>query len=341
VWENFAEAMQQKGKQVTGLKKIISGFMKGKCAGVHEALQVSSTTNKPFLGDFAMGFMRKKAHSAIGLDQARVCLTGAAPIMKHTLDYFGSIGIHILEVYGMSENTGPQNVCKTDYFKAGSCGIPIPGTEIKLDNVKGRDKEGEGEVCFRGRHVMIGYLNNLEKTKESIDSDGWLHSGDVGFIDQATNLLYITGRIKELIITAGGENIAPVPVEDAIKAHCPALSNVMMIGDKRKYNTLLVTLRQVPDGAEGFTENLFGASLEVNPDVKTVSQAQSDASWTDYIQAGIDNYNKNAVSNAQKVQKFKILKTDFSVDGGELTSTQKLKRNIVTEKYKSEIDSMY
>jgi long-chain-fatty-acid--CoA ligase ACSBG len=132
-----------------------------------------------------------------------------------------------------------------------------------------------------------------------------------------------------------------VPVEDAIKANCPAISNVMMIGDKRKYNTLLVTLRQVPDSAEGFTEKLFGASLEVNPDVKTVTQAQSDAKWKEYIQKGIDEYNKNAVSNAQKVQKFTILNSDFSVDGGELTSTQKLKRNVVTEKYKKEIDSMY
>lgn len=341
IWEKFAEAMQQKGKEVTGLKKTISGFMKGKCAGVHAAAQVGATTGKPFLGNFAMGFMKKKAHTAIGLDQARVCLTGAAPIMKHTLDYFGSIGIHILEVYGMSENTGPQNVCQTNYFQAGSCGIPIPGVELKLDNVAGRDKEGEGEICFRGRHIMMGYLNNLEKTQESIDSEGWLHSGDVGAIDKDTNLLRITGRIKELIITAGGENIAPVPVEDAIKANCPAISNVMMIGDKRKYNTLLVTLRQVPDSAEGFTEKLFGASLEVNPDVKTVTQAQSDAKWKEYIQKGIDEYNKNAVSNAQKVQKFTILNSDFSVDGGELTSTQKLKRNVVTEKYKKEIDSMY
>jgi len=340
IWEKFAEAMQAKGKEVTGLKKVISGYMKRKCAAVHEAAQTGSTTKKPCLGDFAMNFMRKKAHAAIGLDQARVCLTGAAPIMKHTLDYFGSLGIHILEVYGMSENTGPQNVCQPDYFKAGACGTPIPGVELKLDNVKGRDKDGEGEICFRGRHIMMGYLHNLEKTQESIDSEGWLHSGDVGAIDK-DNMLHITGRIKELIVTAGGENVAPVPVEDAIKAHCPAISNVMMIGDKRKYNTLLVTLRQVPDGAEGFTEKLFGASLEVNPDVKTVSQAQADPKWNEYIQAGVDNYNKVAVSNAAKVQKFKILSTDFSVDGGELTSTQKLKRNVVTEKYKKDIDSMY
>jgi len=341
IWEKFAEAMQAKGKTVTGLKKKISTFMKGKCSQVHEASQVGATVGKPFLGGFAMNFMKKKAHSAIGLDKARVCLTGAAPIMKHTLDYFGSIGIHILEVYGMSENTGPQNVCQNNYFKAGSCGIPIPGTELKLDFVEGRDKPGEGEVCFRGRHVMMGYLNNMEKTTESIDEDGWLHSGDVGAIDEATNMLRITGRIKELIITAGGENIAPVPIEDCIKKNCPGISNVMMVGDKRKYNTLLVTLKQVSDGEEGFTEELTGTSLEVNPDVKTVKQAQTDAKWKSYIEEGIAKYNKTAVSNAQRIQKFKILDTDFSVPGGELTATQKLKRNVVTEKYASVISSMY
>jgi len=340
VWEKFAEAMQAKGKEITGLKAKISAFMKGKCAGVHAASQVGATVGHPFMGGFAMKFMKKKAHAAIGLDQARVCLTGAAPIMKHTLDYFGTIGIHILEVYGMSENTGPQNVCKSDYFKAGSCGVPIPGVEIKLDHVKGRDKDGEGEICFRGRHVMMGYLNNLAKTQESIDEDAWLHSGDVGAIDPETNMLSITGRIKELIITAGGENIAPVPVEDAIKGYLPAISNVMMVGDKRKYNTMLVTLRQVPDG-EGFTEKLFGTSLEVNRDVTTVKQAQSDAKWKAYIEEGIAKYNKTAVSNAQRIQKFKILDTDFSVPGGELTGTQKLKRNVVTEKYAAVINSMY
>jgi long-chain-fatty-acid--CoA ligase ACSBG len=188
---------------------------------------------------------------------------------------------------------------------------------------------------------MMGYLNNMEKTTESIDEDGWLHSGDVGAIDEATNMLRITGRIKELIITAGGENIAPVPIEDCIKKNCPGISNVMMVGDKRKYNTLLVTLKQVSDGEEGFTEELTGTSLEVNPDVKTVKQAQTDAKWKSYIEEGIAKYNKTAVSNAQRIQKFKILDTDFSVPGGELTATQKLKRNVVTEKYASVISSMY
>ena len=116
-------------------------------------------------------------------------------------------------------------------YKVGSCGPPMPGVELKIDHEEGRDAPGEGEICFRGRHIMLGYMKNEEKSREAIDDDGWLHSGDVGRID-SDGFLFITGRIKELIITAGGENIAPVPVESAIKRHLPAISNAMMVGDQ-------------------------------------------------------------------------------------------------------------
>jgi long-chain-fatty-acid--CoA ligase ACSBG len=204
------------------------------------------------------------------------------------------------------------------------------------------DKPGNGEVCFRGRHVMMGYMHNQAKTDETIDEDGWLRSGDVGKVDADTDMLAITGRIKELIITAGGENIAPVPVEDKLKELLPGISNAMMIGDKRKYNTVILTLRQVPDPNEdgAFTEKLFGNSLEVSG-AKTVAEAKADPKWKETIEAAIAAYNKTAISNAQKIQKYTILDTDFSVPGGELTATQKLKRNVVVEKYAKDIEAMY
>merc|ERR1711871_1501658 len=131
--------------------------------------------------------------------------------------------------------------------KWGSVGFAFPGLEIKVDHDLSRgDKAGEGELCFRGRNVMMGYLFNEKKTRSAIDAEGWLHSGDIGRVD-ADGMYYITGRIKELIITHGGENIAPVPIEDCIKVNCPALANVMMIGDKRKYNVCLVTLKSGVD----------------------------------------------------------------------------------------------
>jgi len=155
-------------------------------------------------------------------------------------------------------------------------------------------------------------------------------------------MLFITGRIKELIIGAGGENIAPVPVEDFIKKHCPALSNVIMIGNNRKYNVMLVTLKTKPDLDTGaFFPDLIGEAADVNPSVKTVSEALNDPVWNAYIKKGMETYNKAAVSNAQKIQKFAILPTDLSIPGGELTGTLKLKRNVVTEKYASVIDALY
>jgi len=186
---------------------------------------------------------------------------------------------------------------------------------------------------------MMGYMDDAKKTQEAIDDYGWLHSGDVGRIDEH-GLTYITGRIKELIITAGGENIAPVPVEDCIKSKLPAVSNVIMIGDRRKYNVMLVTLKCAVDLNTGLPKDeLVGESLQVS-EAKTVSAALSDPKWKAHIQAGLDKANKEAVSNAQKVQKFTIV-TEFSIPTGELTPTLKLKRAVVHEKYKALIDDFY
>merc|ERR1711966_145060 len=301
VWEKFAEALQAVGKKTTGVKKMISTWAKGQGKMIHAASQYKSKKSHPMMGFLAKKILTK-VKAAIGLDCARLCISGAAPISKQTLDYFGTLTINIVEVYGMSENTGPQTCGKNKKFIAGTCGPVIPGAEIKIDLDKG-DKPGNGEVCFRGRHVMMGYMHNQAKT---------------------------------------GETIAPVPVEDKLKELLPGISNAMMIGDKRKYNTVILTLRQVPDPNEdgAFTEKLFGNSLEVSG-AKTVAEAKADPKWKETIEAAIAAYNKTATSNAQKIQKYTILDTDFSVPGGELTATQKLKRNVVVEKYAKDIEAMY
>jgi long-chain-fatty-acid--CoA ligase ACSBG len=190
---------------------------------------------------------------------------------------------------------------------------------------------------------MCGYMYNDEATSGAIDSDGWLHSGDVGRVD-ADGFLHITGRIKELIITAGGENVPPVLIEDLIKDAAPFVSNVMVIGDKRKFLTCVVTLHvEVHEGEP--TDKLAGATLlklkDLGSTATTVAEARGDAKLKKAIEDAIVAANKKATSNAQTVKKFEILPAEFSVGGGELTATQKLKRRVVNDKYTDLIESMY
>ncbi|GBG24261.1 Long-chain-fatty-acid--CoA ligase ACSBG2 [Hondaea fermentalgiana] len=301
----------------------------------------------------------------------------AAPLKMATLRYFASINIQINELYGMSECTGTTTMSTPLTHTWGSVGFPLPGVEIKIfkpsseagstsdaaekvecpraqDLFRPQPAE-EGEICFRGRHIMLGYLANpslgedhvLEmrrKNREAIDNEGWLHSGDKGCID-TSGMLRVTGRYKELIIGAGGENIAPVPIEDAILEACPAISNVIMIGDKRKFNVALVTLKS--EGATGElpgSDDLAGPALDLVDGITKVSEAIASEAFAEKVTDVLVAVNKNGKvvpSNAAKIQKFMILRQDFSITTGELTATLKLKRSVVEDMYKVLIDSMY
>merc|ERR1712087_696305 len=221
-----------------------------------------------------------------------------------------------------------------------------------LDNT---DEKYQGELCFRGRNIMMGYLANPDlgddhvkelqkKTAETIDNEGWLHSGDKG-LKTVTGMLKITGRYKELIIGEGGENIAPVPIEDSVKGLCDGIGECMMIGDKRKYNVALITLKAV--GANGEVpgqDGLDAAAKNVNPDVQTISGAMKDQKWIQTITEALTKTNSNGKvvpNNAFKIQKFMILPHNFSEEGGELTPTKKLKRAVAEKKYGKQIEHMY
>jgi len=192
--------------------------------------------------------------------------------------------------------------------------------------------------------VFMGYLFSEAKTQEAIDSDGWLHSGDVGKVDK-DGFLYITGRIKELLITAGGENVAPVPIEDNIKMLIPIISNAMVIGDRKKFLSVLVSLRSDVDDEGLPLDKLTNAAIRVleglGLKITTVSEAMVNEEVKKYIFKGMVKVNELAVSGAQKVQKFEIIPSDFSIPGGELGPTLKLKRNVVTKKYDALITTLY
>merc|ERR1712232_101510 len=254
----------------------------------------------------------------------------------------------------------------------GSVGPELPGVEVKAFIVDPTDlnkktecpraptledqgEEFQGELCFRGRNIMMGYLacpdlgeahvkEINKKTGEIIDAEGWLHSGDKGMIT-AQGMVKITGRYKELIIGEGGENIAPVPIEDEVKKNCDGINEIMMIGDKRKYNVAVVTLKAV--GANGEmpgTDDLDAGAKRINPEVTTISKAMDDKAWIDAITAAITAANKNGKccpNNAFKIQKFTILPTNFSEEGNQLTPTKKLKRKVVETQYAKMIDKLY
>jgi len=339
VWEKMMEGIKAVGAKNTGLKKSVATWAKNIGATYWKNHQTGGSGAVPAGYGIAKKIVFSKVRLALGLDRSVMQYTGAAPMGQEVFDFFASLDIPVFELYGMSECTGPQTVTFHNAYRAGTTGTSLLGTELKLDHVDGRDKPGEGEICYRGRHIMMGYMKQLEKTRETIDPEGFLHSGDVGRLD-ADGFLSITGRIEELIITAGGENIAPVPIENAIKLAGPALSNVMMVGDRRKYNVCLITLKAQLNAEGMSTDALAGEALAVNPAVTTVSGAKKDPVWQAYIQKAIDTYNKEAVSQAQKIQKFAILDQDFSI-AHELTPTLKLKRDVTAEKYAALIDSMY
>jgi len=372
------EKMKAVGANTTGVKKMIADWAKSKGLKKAHRQQVGYKNHDcdtyiriPLGYRLADSLIFNKVKSALGLEQCKMAATGAAPISVDTLEYFGQLGLQINEIYGMSESTGLTTTSTNEQHRWGSCGFAILGTDLKIfkvsdtnlndkrecpraQNPAAATEDEQGEICFRGRGIMNGYLANprfgkehmaeiKKKNDDAIDVEGWMHSGDKGCMD-TLGLVKITGRYKELIIGAGGENIAPVPMEDEIKKNAPAISNCMMVGDKRKFNTCVVTLQakgatgELPGGDE-----LTGAALAVNPAVKTVSAAMTDQVWYKYVEDAIIKANKSAAcpSNASKIQKFRILSRDFSVETDEFTPTLKLKRSVACKIHAAKIEEMY
>eukprot|EP00163_Fabomonas_tropica_P027940 TRINITY_DN552_c1_g1_i9.p1 TRINITY_DN552_c1_g1~~TRINITY_DN552_c1_g1_i9.p1 ORF type:complete len:539 (-),score=216.28 TRINITY_DN552_c1_g1_i9:250-1866(-) len=339
VWEKMQEKMQAIGKKTTGMKKSIATWAKKK--GLEAGYAEQKGGSRPFGFWFANKLVFSKLKTALGLDRCRYQATAAAPITKETLEYFLSLNIPVYEIYGMSECTGPETISLPNAYKTTTCGPAIPGSEMVIDQP---DKDGNGEIIYRGRHIFMGYMHNEEATAATIDENGFLHSGDVGKVD-GNGFLQITGRIKELIITAGGENIPPVLIEDTIKREVPEISNVMVIGDKRKFLSCVITLRVDLD-AEGTPTKNLTADVQakfksLGAEVTTTTEAKDNDVVKKYIDEGIARANKQAISNAQQVRKFAVLEDDFSLPGGELTPTMKLKRRIVSQKYESVIEGFY
>ena len=326
------------GGQTKGLKKKIGAWAKGKGTAYCEELQFGNSGAQPSCFGCANAVVLGKVRAALGLQECRTCFTGAAPISEVILRYFASLYIPIYELFGQSECTGPATVNKPGMWKIGSCGPTFEGEEMQI-------QPGDGEIIYRGRHIFMGYMKNAAATAKTIDPEGWLHSGDVGKIDD-DGFLSITGRIKELIITAGGENIPPVLIEEQLKRAMNGVANAMVVGDRRKYLITLLTLKVEVDVQTGIPSTKLGrdalaAAKEIGSAATTVQEAASCPKFAAYFDAGLVTANKHATSRAQTIKKWALVEMDFSEPGGELTPTLKLKRPVVHKKYADVIEALY
>lgn len=342
VWEKMYEKIIEAENKNKGVKKSLITWARSIGLAAHDHSQLQNF-RKPLGFPVANALVFKKAKRALGLDRCKVSISAAAPISPDIVQYFHSLNITLTEVYGMSESAGPHTIGLSKAFRTGSCGLTPPGFSTRLVNV---DKDGNGEIYLAGRNIAMGYLNMKEETNEAIDDEGWLHTGDIGYLDKH-GFLYITGRIKEIVITAGGENIAPVPIEDTVKAELPCISNCMLIGDKRKFLSMLLTLKTEMNLDTGEPlDTLAPAALEWCRAVGSQAQTVPEVLLLpdDLMRAvheGIERANKSAISNAQRIQKWAILPKDFSIPGGELGPTMKIKRHVVLQKYGDIIEKFY
>ncbi|MEA3077609.1 MAG: long-chain acyl-CoA synthetase [Actinomycetota bacterium] len=256
----------------------------------------------------------------LGLDEMRFAITGAAPIAVDLVEWFRAIGVPLSEIYGMSENTGPLT-WEANRVKPGYVGRALPGVEVKLAD--------DGEVVARGGNVFEGYLDDPAKTAEALDTDGWLHTGDIGEFDDE-GYLRIVDRKKELIITAGGKNISPANLEAALKS-IALVGQTAVIGDKRPFMSALLVLD--PDVAPGWAkahgiESTSLAELAEHPEV--IAE----------VEAGVKEAN-DRFSQVEQVKRFKLLGHEWLPDSEELTPTMKLKRRGINAKYADEIEALY
>ena len=275
---------------------------------------VPAELQEPF--DAAEEALYKNVRALFG-GRMRYCASGAAPIAVEILEFFYACGIPVLEGWGMTETSTAATANRPDQYRLGSVGKPLPGVEVKIAE--------DGEILLRGANIFQGYHRNEEATREAL-ADGWLHTGDVGRLDE-DGFLYITGRKKDIIITAGGKNITPANLENDIK-QSRWVSQCVVIGDRRPYLVALVTLD--PEELPAFAEE-HGMAVE---DVAASDEMRAE------VQKVVDETNAK-VGRVEQIKKFAILPEDLSQATGELTPTLKVKRNVVGEKFRDTVEGLY
>ena len=324
VWEKFYSGVAIALKESSTLQRAAYGWSLGVGQRIAEQVLNGQSVSLGLKLRYALANLLclNNVRKLIGIHRARFLVTGAAPISPDLVRWYLALGVPMLEVWGMTETCGASTGVPVDRIKPGSIGPAAGFNEVRLD-------PATGEILVRGTNVFAGYLNQPEKTAETIDAEGWLHTGDVGVVD-GDGFFRITDRMKDIIITAGGKNITPSELENELK-FSPYITDAVVIGDQRAYLTVIVMIDQ--DNVEKFAQDAdipFSnyASLTRAPQIQAL------------IQAELDRVNQK-FARVEQLKKFFLLDTRLSAEDEELTPTMKLKRKLVEKKYAAQIDAMY
>jgi long-chain acyl-CoA synthetase len=324
VWEKFYSSVTIAVKEAGKLQQLAYAWSIG--VGTQVADFVMKGQPVPFLHKVKYRIARVLAidnvRKLIGLHRARFAVTGAAPISPELVKWYLAIGVPMLEVWGMTETTGAATGMPANKIKPGSIGVAANFCEVRIAEVT-------NEILVRGKSVFAGYLNQPEKTAETIDKDGWLHTGDVGSVD-SEGYFRITDRMKDIIITAGGKNITPSEFENELK-FSPYITDAVVIGDKRPYLVSIILIDQ---------ENVEKFAQDGDIPFSNYASLCRATQIQELIQQELDKVNKK-FARVEQVKKFYLLENQLTAEDEELTPTMKLKRKLIQEKYSAQIEAMY
>ena len=324
VWEKFYSGVMIALKEASPLQQAAYAWS----IGVGSEIARRVLVGEPVDGLLRMKFTLARwlaldnVRKLIGIHRSRFLVTGAAPISPELVKWYLALGVPMLEVWGMTESCGASTGVPAGRIKPGSIGPAAPYNEVKVD-------AETGEILVRGPNVFMGYLNQPQKTAETIDADGWLHTGDVGQMD-ADGYLRITDRMKDIIITAGGKNVTPSELENELK-FSPYITDAVVIGDKLPYLTVIIMIDQ---------ENVEKYAQDHDVPFSNYASLTRAREIQDLIQGEIDRVNAN-FARVEQIKKFFLLETQLTAEDEELTPTMKLKRKLVQQKYAPQIEAMY
>jgi long-chain acyl-CoA synthetase len=324
VWEKFYSGVMIALKEASPLQQAAYAWGIGVGTQIADKVLAKEPVDGFLKFKFAIArwIALNNARKLIGIHRARFCVTGAAPISPELVRWYLALGVPMLEVWGMTETCGAATGIPADRMKPGSIGPAAGYNEVRID-------ADTGEIRVRGPNVFMGYLNQPDKTAETIDADGWLHTGDVGLVD-ADGFFRITDRMKDIIITAGGKNITPSELENELK-FSPYITDAVVIGDKLPYLTVIIMIDQ---------ENVEKYAQDHDVPFSNYASLTRAAEVQELIQGEIDRVNKK-FARVEQIKKFFLLETQLSAEDEELTPTMKLKRKLVEKKYAPQIEAMY